>query len=718
MAEVKQTGVEYEKVEDKSVYWTASFYVSAKRIPRCILDVIRDRDALGEARDRDAASKQLSEAMEPLFNDISDRERAGKIDDTLFAAGGGKPEWIDIVMPRRVRWTTEGVTTTASPDDLAPEETDDFTTPATMDSRRVRVRRFWYVHRNGAVSWHVSFLLNYGPNAEQRAEIAARGAAEDDWHDPGLLYFLSRLQKVLAPKEFRRDDDKPVSSALRVHTGEQTHIAPIDETRIVDGGVDGTFWTQMARWFGKDSAELFGLLNPHWKDDIKAAGPSGKTRLNEIQHDAFDALIGTESYLEVPQLRMPRLRYMFFFVDKTFFDRLLPPLDPETRRTLPRVLFVNEACYAPFAKMNEMLEEKGEGGIWLDKEFWRWTREREDVTQLLEDFKAKAGDAYETQLADYKKDKLAWRSDRRVDCLNYLFLSGFNQNIIDFMAQDASEILDSIDPIYPEADDDSGERFFVRFATPRAFITYVSGSRSLEAGNDYIGACPYAFLIHVLALHNEYLARDYEIHAEEMIEDIRVDNEKERPSRAVQRFFGFRMGEFSDYARNRYGKVFRYDTEAKVFSEIEQRRGIERKTDYLDTIVENMEKQTEDLQSRLQKREDRVVTFAVGGVGVFGLFSFVFDVTGPNDDKPLRFLIFPEATYAQWMIGLSVAIVAVVLWIMSRDALEYVSGWFSKSQLNREAGKEWTLAEEKAREAARLKARRLATEKRHKARKR
>ena len=35
----------------------------------------------------------------------------------------------------------------------------------------------------------------------------------------------------------------------------------------------------------------------------------------------------------------------------------------------------------------------------------------------------------------------------RADCLDYLFLAGFNQNIIDFMNQDTSEILDSIDPI-------------------------------------------------------------------------------------------------------------------------------------------------------------------------------------------------------------------------------------------------------------------------------
>ncbi|WP_453977056.1 hypothetical protein [Brevundimonas sp. Marseille-Q4549] len=98
----------------------------------------------------------------------------------------------------------------------------------------------------------------------------------------------------------------------------------------------------------------------------------------------------------------------------------------------------------------------------------------------------------------------------RADCLDYLFLAGFNQNIIDFMNQDTSEILDSIDPIYPDSSDQSSDRFFVRYANHRAMITYVPKSRSLETGNDYIGACPYAFLIHVLALHNEFLARSHE----------------------------------------------------------------------------------------------------------------------------------------------------------------------------------------------------------------
>lgn len=81
----------------------------------------------------------------------------------------------------------------------------------------------------------------------------------------------------------------------------------------------------------------------------------------------------------------------------------------------------------------------------------------------------------------------------RAGCLDYLFLAGFNQNIIDFMNQSTSEILDSIDPIYPDSDEQSDERFFVRYANHRAMVTYVPKSRSLETGNDYIGTCPMRF---------------------------------------------------------------------------------------------------------------------------------------------------------------------------------------------------------------------------------
>src|SRR5262245_30348367 len=112
----------YEKVQDYQVYWTASFYVAAARVPRDVAKVLQDREELQRIYDRDVVSRRLADAINPLFNDIADRERAGRIDDFLFAVGRRKPDdveaeyeesWIDLDMPDEVEWVTEGLTTTA-----------------------------------------------------------------------------------------------------------------------------------------------------------------------------------------------------------------------------------------------------------------------------------------------------------------------------------------------------------------------------------------------------------------------------------------------------------------------------------------------------------------------------------------------------------------------------------------------------------------------------
>lgn len=209
----------------------------------------------------------------------------------------------------------------------------------------------------------------------------------------------------------------------------------------------------------------------------------------------------------------------------------------------------------------------------------------------------------------------------RADCLDYLFLAGFNQNIIDFMNQDTSEILDSIDPIYPDSSDQSSDRFFVRYANHRAMITYVPKSRSLETGNDYIGACPYAFLIHVLALHNEFLARAHEhktmtridriealiygkarpdTPAMALLEEQEVLNEDDDLSRAEMAINQAKLAEFSQYERFRYANPFRYETERDVFDTLEELRGISRKKEALALAIKSLEDHASDLSRRQQ----------------------------------------------------------------------------------------------------------------------
>lgn len=65
-------------------------------------------------------------------------------------------------------------------------------------------------------------------------------------------------------------------------------------------------------------------------------------------------------------------------------------------------------------------------------------------------------------------------------------------------------------PIYPVSDEQLRRGFFIRYANQRTMITYVSRSCTLEAGNDHILMCPYAFMIYLLALSNEHLTRQKE----------------------------------------------------------------------------------------------------------------------------------------------------------------------------------------------------------------
>jgi hypothetical protein len=580
--------VTFEEAVDRTLYWTVSFYMAPDELPEAVSAAIQhglsvspgEQGSIRQIQFSHRASRDLSQAIDPLFNDISDRERLGQVDDYLFAADEDL-DFTDLVIasPQELLWETEGTRFSCRP-------------PGSAGEHAARVRRFWYVHKNGAVSWHLTFRTQYE-------------------HTPADFYFISMLQKVLAPKEFRPPGGIQVDEAMRVHRPPQggTGVFPLDVIRIAEAGkAPVQFWVKVAEWFGGDAPHLFDRL---------AGGQGWRKRSAGVLDDPFGRLIALERFLEVPGLMMPRFRFMFFFQDGEFFRRLLPPIDPDTGKPTPRAMMVQERCYAPFLqKISEF--ESDDRSVDLGPAYWDWVLTRPDYVKL----KAEKPETY----AKLKGEIPAWEDDTRPDCLTYLFLSGFNQNIIDFMNQDASEIQDATDPVYPKTEDQITERFFVRFANARALTTYVRASRSLEAGNDYIGTCPYAFLIHVLALHNEFLARDYERATHALFSEVETLNAQGKLSEAAEAFYAFRIGPFADYFNHRYANVFRYDTEADVFSEVEQRRGTERKTIYLEGIVSNLEKQTGDLQARIQKKEDKTFTFAVSAIGLFGLFQMLLQI--------------------------------------------------------------------------------------------
>src|SRR6185312_15571530 len=84
--------------------------------------------------------------------------------------------------------------------------------------------------------------------------------------------------------------------------------------------------------------------------------------------------------------------------------------------------------------------------------------------------------------------------------LALIFLSGFLHNVIDFFQQDESELADGTDPLHQDA-------HFLLYATQESVFEVVDKSGSLERAHDYIGTCPYLFLVHVMALQDEALVR-------------------------------------------------------------------------------------------------------------------------------------------------------------------------------------------------------------------
>lgn len=672
----------FNKAEDGTAYWTLSIYVRTE-----LLDAVRGGSAednpgsaLRRSQLKHLPSMALRNAIDPLFNDIADRDFFGESRDFLFAAGWGKGDskgqpWaspmearnallkerhLTISLPDRIEWTTEGIIFECH----LPKK----------EERKLELRRFWFAHSDGALSYHLSFAHHYGANR--------------DPFDVGRLYFLSLLQKLAAPKEFSLSEEllQQISAdpkkAFSVFSCDENRnpidlgISPLDGMHVSEeGGVQSVrFWHFVHDQFVEDAAVLFDEVL-EWKPDPPICADDRPATLS--------ALLEPRDVIEVPGLQMPRCRYMFHIDDKHLFDRLLP-CDPETGEALPRKRMVRDQCYRSYrmamAKLMrpdatydpvervhlgtppdaslphfkwERLQKTNDYQWACDEGFFIDANGKTISEEPLLRQAVLRGEAWQTKdvksididglpltFEDYEppiKLHIPAYETGRPDCVDYMFLSGFNQNIIDWLNQDTSEILDSLDPIYPTEDLEADERFFVRYANHRGLLTYVSGSRSLEIGNDYIGTCPYAFLIHVLAMHNEFLARDHEQRTADALARINRDVEMLRDAcdpavtdndcgdtetldsavlsgKIEQEINHLKRDSYLKYERHRYLNIFRYNTEGDVFKTMAERRGTEWRGQAMDKALETLEEYAADIDrrqadaDRKQAELDRIAT--------------------------------------------------------------------------------------------------------------
>jgi hypothetical protein len=209
--------------------------------------------------------------------------------------------------------------------------------------------------------------------------------------------------------------------------------------------------------------------------------------------------------------------------------------------------------------------------------------------------------------------------------------------------------------------------------------------RSLEAGNDYIGTCAYAFLVHLMALHNEFLVRKYEIETNTLQEQLadekltaygnldallkRLEPADTRElKKATQLFHAFRYQAFAVYKRHLYSNTFRYDTERDLFEDLQRIRSTRARLDRCDRILTGLDKTIEDIaeDQRYQEQQclaasDRSLNKAVFVVGAFSalqVFYAILEAVKLDDDT--------HRLAGIWLHGLTAILTAVSLIVAVR----------------------------------------------------
>ncbi len=577
----------HSPVTDRTFSLTLSLYVEPADLPQGVQHALAEgmsapvtaAGSLRSLQQRIESSRALDAAIAPLFNDISNQKWLGQADEYVLDAKTGGA-MVEITPPARYGWVIEGVRVTAAPE-----------TPP--QPRPLISRRFWYVHKNGALSWHLSLSGRYD-------------------HRLADYFLLLVLQKALVPTEFAAQPANAPAPTMRP-TAYPTTIFPLDAVGLQEAGEGPeTLWVAVNRWFDADARALFDQLAPGWR-----AANAG------IEADPFAHLIGHDPFHEIPGLEMPRTRHMLILQDAKLFDLALAAKRDE------------QAC-------------------------------RDLLTPALSAahfdlFSARQADAIEAGASFNAVEN----APRGRDALALLFLSALVQNLIHFTNQDSAEVLDALSSI--DVADSQTATHHLRYANTNALITLYGQSRTFEFGRDWIGACPYSFLLHCQALHNEFLMNAFETSSDAVIREVRRLITQERLG-ATELLNLFRIGDHADYVEARRRNTFRFDSEADAFGAIERIRGLQRRESYLEETIDSLEHQTGVFEERIQRGNERTVNYAVGAVGAFGLFQLVLqtvEIMQPMAD-PWRL----PAVYAT-MIG-SAVILAWFGWVVVSDVMRSV----------------------------------------------
>ncbi len=566
----------------RSAFFTLSLLIDSEQmaalIGACWPHASWDQPLLENLQRRYADSSALNAAINPMFDDIADRARNLFLRDFLLdtpnppvtLGADGHP--VDEAAARLRNVCARFDLELKHPIEWQTEGRNVETFDAGGAAIRfggVLCRAFWMAHSNEALSYHLSFEVPYGTGLTQH-------------------YGLSMLQKLFFNSE--------------------------GTAWLLDnGGADG--W--LAQRAGEAPVPLLtlveNLFEQHLLHLLKAIGRSVREDDHvpaSIQVGAWQRLVlrlrpqhaarpGTSREAWNASARHRRL--LVVLCDPVFFDTL-----EQARRADDALLNEHQPFEAVAAGTGRDAYRLQDLLAAMD---WRVRACPRPAGQP-----APTGAALQAEVDRYATS---------------LFLSGFLQNIVDFLQQDGLEVYDGLAPIYPAADASGANEGFMLYATPSVMYEVVSSSRSLEGGRPWIGTCPYIVLVHMTAFHNESLVLRYENNVSRLVGHLQGAGLKASDRKVTRQRFDavldhayecirdFRLVTFEQVHKHYSFNVFRYETEQTFFAEIEKVRGVVPRREYWDQVLTHLTETVDGLkQDREGRFEQRIARFGF-------LFAFI-----------------------------------------------------------------------------------------------
>lgn len=221
-----------------------------------------------------------------------------------------------------------------------------------------------------------------------------------------------------------------------------------------------------------------------------------------------------------------------------------------------------------------------------------------------------------------------------------LAFAGMTQGVPDFPRQDDSEIHDSTRPVSV-----APENLF--FVHPAFEFAVGKNWRTLRNAQESVGACPYALLTWMIAMHDELIVSDMERRIEDMV--FGVVTEKAPPEeigptsplhnlrrladnmvrmtiipsrqRIIDESLRDRLEIFRWCSIHQSGNVFRYQTERELLAAIREARGTRQRFEDAHDMLDRYENLVEDTASLASAYSSRLTNWLLAAIALFGIAS-------------------------------------------------------------------------------------------------